>query len=225
MWVGRDAAPAGCRSPAPGVAQILSGAWALYCLYHNPGMFWDLAGEYSAMSCGLMAFSCGYFIADLVLMLLLGTFLDVKFYLVHVHHVVVLSSLFAGCLCNLFSANLMTIALVCEVNNWFLHGGKLLRRFGHGDGSWPYSLNNVGFYLSFFTTRLAPHLFIVVYVGLHREILAVLWQYAMCIVCSNVLVAIDASMLWDFYVSRRRGGGGGSAAGSMSGAAPPKKTH
>jgi hypothetical protein len=149
-------------------------------------------------------------------MLALGTFLDVKFYLVHWHHVMVIMTIGLSCLLNLHTSNFIIINLTCEVNNCFMHAGKLMRRFGWAESSRLYKLNNIGFYISFFATRLGPHLFVFQFLIYHRDILDAAWQWNMGFYSMVLLLLVDVSMLFDFIKSRRRSGRGHGASSATS---------
>lgn len=186
------------------VHSLLSGAWTTYIVVTTPALLANTTSYRDWHSLATTAMSCGYFIADLAMMLWKGTFRETPLYLVHVHHVIVIICLWLCLLVNPDVSAYMVLALVCEVNNWFLHGGKLLRKIGFAADSALFRWNDVLFYITFFVFRMGPHVFTFYSIaGLRHEVPAV-WQWLLGVVSSMALIAINVSMLVDFMRSRRR---------------------
>lgn len=183
------------------VHSIVSGALALYAIVSTnlPVHMGEAVGPLMLTLCSL---SCGYFVMDLTVMLYERTWLEVRFYVIHWHHVVCIVALGLQLLFRPDVAAHLTLQLFCEVNNWFLHGSKLLRKVGMPTTSPLFALMDAGFYVTYFTTRLPPHLF-VGYELVVAPTLPVLWQWCAGAACCICIIGIDLLMIVDFVGSRR----------------------
>lgn len=106
------------------VHAVILGCWDLAVIFGDPVMQKDLIKDYSYFSYAMLTFSTGYFIYDLMDIVLNGK--TKSQWEVVLHHVAVGA---------IFSYNLVTfqcvaynaIALLAEVNSMFLHSRKLLQ--------------------------------------------------------------------------------------------------
>ena len=185
------------------IHSIVSGVWSTYVVVTTPKLLAEIHGYADWQTLAMTAMSCGYFLMDLLLMLAKRTFLDTPFLIVHVHHVLVGMALWLTLRFNHGLSTYMVMSLVCEVNNWFLHGGKLLRKMGVTTDSTLYAVNDVLFLLTFFAFRLLPHVYACT--TLHdRNCVPVLWQWCVALFCSHGLALLDVLMILQFAQSRLR---------------------
>ncbi|XP_041657343.1 TLC domain-containing protein 2-like [Cheilinus undulatus] len=106
----------------------LTGAWAVLSLYHQPHMLKDLISCHSLFSHSLVAVSTGYFIHDL-LDLVLNQPLTQSWELL-LHHSMVISCFGLAVTSRLY-LGLAVVSLLIEINSVFLHIRQLLLLSGH----------------------------------------------------------------------------------------------
>lgn len=181
---------------------LVAGSGALYCLYRQPDLLHSpLTGD-SWLTELMVSISNGYFLYDLLEMNMHRLFLKGTQILVHVHHVVVMACFSAA----LYSGTLtgyLLLTLVCEVNNWFLHGSKMLRKLGFGMRHPLHMAFDALFVLTALTTRVGVHVWIVVKLLEDYGSISTL-NFATAFSGMVAINFLNLMLLRDFYLSRAR---------------------
>eukprot|EP00048_Salpingoeca_helianthica_P018110 m.240755 g.240755 ORF g.240755 m.240755 type:complete len:241 (-) comp23628_c0_seq1:32-754(-) len=183
---------------------LVSGAGASLLVYWWPNIASDPFEADNHGTRTIVAISNGYFIYDLIDIFQHRLFMKGSQWLIYAHHVVVIFCFSMALNENTLTAYL-SLNLVCEVNNWFLHGGKVLRKTGLAATSTICRLNDVLFLITAAVFRFAPHFWIQYKLvedynkfsnGLH---FGIAFSGMIAINILNVM------LIRDFFISRARG--------------------
>lgn len=106
---------------------VIVGIWDITCFYRYPELLNDLVGYYNMYIYSMVAFSAGYFIHDLIDIVVNRQ--SASMWEVIPHHIAV-AGMFVGNFANSYCIAYSVIALLAEVNTIFLHSRKLLQMLG-----------------------------------------------------------------------------------------------
>ncbi|XP_078467852.1 TLC domain-containing protein 2 [Lampetra fluviatilis] len=142
------------NSAASMVHGAVTGSGAVLCFYSHPEMAEDLIGTWSPASHCLVAVSIGYFLNDLVDMLLNQKVQ--RCWELLLHHLVVIVCFGVAVLHRRY-VGFATVALLVEINSVFLHGRQLMLMAGLGKttAGRVVGLLNLGTFAAFRISTLA----------------------------------------------------------------------
>ncbi|XP_048222060.1 TLC domain-containing protein 1 [Perognathus longimembris pacificus] len=135
---------------------IVSGIWALLCLWQTPAMLVEMETAWSLSGYLLVCFSAGYFIHDTVDIVISRQTRASWEYLVH--HVMAIGAFFSGIFWRSFvGAGVMT--LLVEVSNIFLTF-RMMMKINNAQELLLYRVNKYVNLVMYFLFRLAPQVYL-----------------------------------------------------------------
>ncbi|KAK2163960.1 hypothetical protein LSH36_71g00007 [Paralvinella palmiformis] len=137
---------------------LIIGSWDISCFLMFPDMVVDLVGYHDMYSYTMIAVTTGYFFYDFVDIVISGR--TRTSWEVLLHHVVVAGTFFYNlilCRCIAYTA----VALLAEVNSFFLHSRKLMQMLQIRFDAPLYRLNVYLNLLSFILCRFIPLIWII----------------------------------------------------------------
>ncbi|XP_015994557.1 TLC domain-containing protein 1 [Rousettus aegyptiacus] len=171
------------------VHSIVSGIWALLCIWQTPEMLVDIETGWSLSSYLLVCFSTGYFIHDTVDIVVSNQAEASWEYLVH--HVMALAAFFSGIFQNRFvSGGVLT--LLVEVSNIFLTI-RMMMKINNAQNHPLYRINKYVNLVVYFFFRLAPQAYLT------QFFLQYVGQRTLGTFLLGVLIMLDIMILIYFF--------------------------
>ncbi|XP_062591701.1 TLC domain-containing protein 2-like [Saccostrea cucullata] len=176
---------------------MICGTWNVLCFVLYPEIFDDLIEHINYFTYMMVAFSTGYFIYDSIDMYLNGRLLSN--WEVTLHHIAVTSMFWS----NVHQGSCIgynCVALMAEINSFFLHSRKLLQMWKIGFDHWFYKLVT---YLNLFTFVSCRGFSICrIFYGMYIEPSRVPFFFYCCLSLSMfVMSVINVVLFWRLFKS------------------------
>ncbi|KAK2827193.1 hypothetical protein Q7C36_018119 [Tachysurus vachellii] len=169
------------------VHSLLTGTWAVSCVFQYPVMVYDLHSSFTPVSYLLVIISTGYFIQDAGDIIFSGYARESWEFLLH--HVLVIWTFLYAVLTRQYVAGAV-VALFVEVNSVFLHARLMLKMAGVTKDSLLYTINkfiNVTTYISF---RLGAQSYLTWYILVNYSWLDHAGYFLTSMMLMNIMILI-----------------------------------
>ncbi|KAG7321441.1 hypothetical protein KOW79_015856 [Hemibagrus wyckioides] len=169
------------------VHSLLTGTWAVFCVFQYPEMVYDLNLSFTPASYLLVIISTGYFIQDAVDIIISGYARESWEFLLH--HVMVIWTFLYAVLTWHYVAGAV-VALFVEVNSIFLHLRLMLKMAGVAQDSLLYTINkfiNLTTYISF---RLGAQSYLTWYILVNFSQLVHAGYFLVSMMLMNIMILI-----------------------------------
>ncbi|XP_012942870.1 TLC domain-containing protein 2 [Aplysia californica] len=174
------------------IHSVLSSIWAFLCFYERPDMAEDLITIFTPLSHSLAAFSVGYFLYDLI-ELLVHQRTRQSLELIG-HHVVIISCFMVAVLTRHY-VGYAVVALIVEINSIFLHFRQLLQICGTSKFNPWYRLNSLINLATFIVCRILLLCWMTRWIVINKDAVPLLF-YTMGSVGLAVMVGMNIILFY-----------------------------
>ncbi|XP_053504300.1 TLC domain-containing protein 1 [Ictalurus furcatus] len=188
------------------VHSLLTGTWAIFCVFQYPVMVYELYSSFTPVSYLLIVVSTGYFIQDAVDIIVSGYARESWEFLLH-HGVVIWTFLYAVLTSHYVAG--AVVALFVEVNSVFLHSRLMFKMAEVAKDSHLYTINkflNVSTYISF---RLGAQFYLTWYILVNYSWLDHAGYFLASMMLMNIMILVYFYRLLraDFFSKRSQSNG------------------
>ncbi|XP_026859138.2 TLC domain-containing protein 1 [Electrophorus electricus] len=169
------------------VHSLLTGTWAILCMFQYPVIMLDLNSFYTPWSYLLIIISTGYFIQDAGDIILSGYARESWEFLLH--HMLVIPPFLYVVLTSHYVGGAV-VALFVEVNNIFLHLRQKLKLAGVAKDSLIYSTNKLLNFTTYVSFRLGAQFYITWYIVYNYSWLVHAFYFLVSIMLMNIMILI-----------------------------------
>ncbi|XP_006002390.1 TLC domain-containing protein 1 [Latimeria chalumnae] len=168
------------------VHSIITGPWALLCVFLCPEMLIQIPSKFTSHSYFLVCVSSGYFVQDALDIILSGQSKASWEFLLH--HALVICCFLYAVFTHRYIAGTV-IALFVEVNSIFLHT-RLLLKLARVQASRLYYTNKYANLITYVSFRLAAQFYLTWYIVKHFDILEHATFFLVTMMLMNIMMLI-----------------------------------